>query len=57
VLVIRRIHVHYRVRAPVAATAKVERVHGFHKEHCPVYRSLVAAIAITTTWERLEPEG
>lgn len=49
VLVIRRIHVAYRLRAPEAARDKVERVHGFHARKCPIYRSLEASIAMTTS--------
>jgi len=48
VLVIRRIHVKLRLKAPAAQRETAERVHGFYKDSCPVYRSLQAAIAITT---------
>ncbi len=51
---IRRIHVVYRLAADPANRETVERVHGWHAEKCPVYRSLRAAIAITTEL-RLEP--
>ena len=42
VLIIRRVHVHYRLRAeaPEEVRETVERVHGFYVEKCPVYRSL-----------------
>jgi uncharacterized OsmC-like protein len=53
--VIRRIHVTYRLTAPAEARATVERVHGFHADRCPVYRSLHQAIAITTEVEIQEP--
>ncbi len=53
-LVLRRIHVRLRLRAPEAQRETAERVHGFFAEGCPVYRSLRAAIAITTELE-LEP--
>jgi len=46
--VIRRIHVTYLIQASPDALEKIERVHGIHKEHCPVYRSLYKAIEITT---------
>jgi uncharacterized OsmC-like protein len=46
--VIRRIHVRLNLRAPAAARETAERVHGFYRDRCPVYRSLRAAIAITT---------
>jgi uncharacterized OsmC-like protein len=29
----------------------VERVHGMYAEKCPIYRSLIAAIQITTSYE------
>jgi uncharacterized OsmC-like protein len=48
VLVIRRIHVRLRLRADPAHRETAERVHGFFADRCPVYRSLRAAIAITT---------
>ncbi len=48
VLVIRRIHVVMRLKADEAQRETVERVHGFYADKCPVYRSLKAAIAITT---------
>jgi uncharacterized OsmC-like protein len=48
VLVIRRIHVRLNLKAPAAARETAERVHGFYQDRCPVYRSLRAAIAITT---------
>lgn len=48
VLVIKRIHVRYRLRAPEEARETVERVHAVHHYHCPVYRSLAGAIDITT---------
>ncbi len=48
VLVIKRIHVRLRLRAAEAQRAVAEKVHGIFAEACPVYRSLRAAIAITT---------
>ncbi|HEV3467859.1 MAG TPA: OsmC family protein [Pyrinomonadaceae bacterium] len=50
VLIIKRIRVLYRLRAPAAARDAVERVHRIHAEHCPVYRSLYKAIEITTAY-------
>ncbi len=57
VLVIRRIHVHFRLAAPEAARETAERVHGFFADHCPVYRSIRAAIEITTELEMVAPQG
>ncbi len=48
VLVIKRIHVTYRLTTPGEDREKVDRAYGIHAEHCPVFRSLRAAIAITT---------
>jgi uncharacterized OsmC-like protein len=48
VLVIRRIHVKFELRADAAQRETVERVHGLYANSCPVYRSLRAAIAITS---------
>lgn len=48
VLVIRRIHVRMRLKAPAGDRETAERVHDFYKDRCPVYRSLRAAIQITT---------
>ena len=45
---IRRIHVRLNLKAPAASRETAERVHGFYQDRCPVYRSLRAAIAITT---------
>lgn len=55
VLILRRIHVTYKLRAPAAQREVVERVHGMHARYCPVYRSLEGAIDITTGLE-LEEE-
>ena len=49
VLVLKRIHVRYRLEASEADRETIERVHGFHAKFCPVYRSIEAAIDITTS--------
>ncbi len=48
VLVIKRIHVVYRLTTPREDKEKVDRAYGLHADNCPVYRSLRAAIAIST---------
>jgi len=48
VLVIRRIHVRLRLKADESHRDTAIRVHGFFADKCPVYRSLKAAIAMTT---------
>lgn len=55
VMILRRIHVTYKLRAPEDKREVIERVHGVHARFCPVYRSLEGAIAITTELE-LEAE-
>jgi len=50
VLVIRRIHVEFTLRALEEQRPTVERVHGFYADKCPVYRSLQAAIQITSSF-------
>jgi uncharacterized OsmC-like protein len=48
VLVIRRIHVKLHLKADASHRGTAERVHGVFADRCPVYRSLRAAIQITT---------
>jgi uncharacterized OsmC-like protein len=48
VLVIRRIHVRLRLRADDAHRETATRLHGIFADKCPVYRSLKAAIEMTT---------
>jgi uncharacterized OsmC-like protein len=55
VLVVKRIRVRYRLRAdPEADRAKIQRAFDTHMPHCPVYRSIRAAIEVTTELELLE---
>lgn len=56
VLVIRRIHVAYRLAADEARRDTIERVHAVHRDYCPVYRTIAGCIEITTGYE-LEPAG
>ena len=53
VLVIRRIHIEFSLQAPEDALATVDRVHGFFADKCPIYRSLRAAIQITSSYNLL----
>lgn len=48
VLVIRRIHVILTLQAQESQRETADRVHGFFAEHCPVYRTLKPAVAMTT---------
>ena len=50
VLVIRRIHVAFTLKASENAAETVDRVHGFFAEKCPVFRSLRPAIQITSSY-------
>jgi len=50
VLIIRRIHVDMKLRAPEEARETVERVHGFFASKCPVFRSLSPGIEITSSY-------
>ena len=51
VIVIRRIHVMYLLKAEEVYLEMIERVHDFHADKCPVYRSIRTSIDITTDYE------
>ena len=51
VLVLKRIHAHYRLQSDGADRDTIERVHDFHADKCPVARSIRDAIEITTSYE------
>jgi uncharacterized OsmC-like protein len=52
VLVIKRIHVTYHLRLDDGADrAAVQRAFDHHMGRCPVYRSISAAIDVTTSLE------
>ncbi len=51
VLVIRRVHVQFRLKAPETVRDTVERVHSVYREKCPVYRTLCPAMEITSAYE------
>jgi len=53
-LVIRSVHVHYRVRIAddnESVRAKAGRAHRFHAKGCPIARTLGGCIRITTDYE------
>ena len=55
---IKRILVHYTLRAAEDQRELVERVHQVHAENCPVARSFKGAIEVRTTFDLvLEPTG
>ena len=51
VLVIRRIHVDFTLMTSQELGEIVERAHSFYIHKCPVYRSLRAAIQITSSYK------
>jgi uncharacterized OsmC-like protein len=48
VLVIKRIHVRLKLQAEESHRETANRVHSFFADRCPIYRSLKAAIQIST---------
>ncbi len=57
VLVLRRIHVKYKLHVPNPDEVRdtVERVNEMHVDKCPVARSIKGAIDVTTEVELLSP--
>lgn len=51
VLVVKRIHVTYHLRTAEKNRETAERVHGFHAQYCPVYRTISGSVDITTSLE------
>jgi uncharacterized OsmC-like protein len=51
VLVIRRIHVVMKLKAPESARETIERVHGVYAMKCPLYRTLHNAIQLSSSVE------
>jgi len=55
VLVIKRIHVTYTLKIDADADrGKIERAFEHHMPRCPVYRSIGAAVAMTTSLELVD---
>ena len=50
-LVLKRIHVTMKLAAPASQRETAERVHEIYKEGCPIYRSIKAAIDVTSGLE------
>jgi uncharacterized OsmC-like protein len=48
VLVVRRIHVTYHLKADSDKHETAEKVHGFHADFCPVARTIKGCVDITT---------
>ena len=55
VLVIRRIAVTMRLQASAEDRETIERVHGLYAMHCPLYRTLRGAIALSSTVDIVAP--
>ena len=47
-LIIKRIHVDYRLKLETANREAAERAHGMHADFCPVARTLKGCVEITT---------
>ncbi len=47
-LVIRRIHVTYRLKLEPEQQETAQKVHGFHADFCPVAQSIKGSIDVTT---------
>ena len=57
VIVIRRIHVTYTLKADPAKRKVVDRVFGFHARRCPVARTIGGSVEITTELDFVEQPG
>ena len=55
VLVVRRIHVRYRLEADPDQRDVIDRVHGFHARRCPVARTLGGCVEIRTSYDLVPP--
>jgi uncharacterized OsmC-like protein len=51
VLLVKRIHVAYHLRAEADKRPVAERVLGFHAQACPLARSICGCVEITTSLE------
>lgn len=47
-MVIKRIHVTYQLKLDPEQRETAEKVHGFHKDYCPVARTIKGCVDITT---------
>jgi len=48
VLLVKRIHVRYRLKLQPDQREAAERVHAIHADYCPVARTIKGCVAITT---------
>jgi uncharacterized OsmC-like protein len=57
VLMIRRVHVRFLLKAAENVRDTAERVHSVYKDKCPVYRTLQPAMEITSAFELVADSG
>ena len=57
VIVLRRIHVRYTLRADPAMREKIDRAHDHHAKKCPVARSIGGSVDITTELDLIPEPG
>jgi len=57
VLVIKRIHVEYRLRVGAESQELASRIHGFHADFCPVARTIRGCVDITTELDFVAANG
>lgn len=50
-LVVKRIHVTYKLRLDPEKREAAERAHAVHHDKCPVYRTIKGCVDITTSLE------
>ncbi len=50
-LVVKRIHVTYYLKADAEQMDKIDRAHKFHAKNCPVARTIWDCVDITTSLE------
>lgn len=55
VLVLRRIHVAMKLKAPEEQREVIERVHGIYPMNCPLFRTLHNAIQLSSSYELVAP--
>jgi uncharacterized OsmC-like protein len=53
-IILRRVHVTYHLKAGPGDRETVERVHGFHAGRCPVAQSIAGCVEVTTSMEMEE---
>jgi uncharacterized OsmC-like protein len=57
VLVVRRVHVVYRLRADPEQREVIDRVLAFHARKCPVARTLEGCVEVTTRLDLISKES